>query len=80
MSENTSTEKEQRSLLKSTSGMAFATFLSRILGVIRVRLESAVLGGGETASAWFLAFSIPNLLRRVLGEGALSTSLIPLIA
>lgn len=80
MSEINSSEKEQSSLLKSTSGMAFATFLSRILGVIRVRLESAVLGGGETASAWFLAFAIPNLLRRVLGEGALSTSLIPLIA
>ena len=80
MSENNNSETERKSLLKSSSGMAFATFLSRILGVIRVRLESAVLGGGETASAWFLAFSIPNLLRRVLGEGALSTSLIPLIA
>lgn len=67
-------------ILKSSAGMAFATFLSRILGVVRVRLESTVLGGGEVASAWFLAFAIPNLLRRVLGEGALSTALIPLIA
>ena len=80
MSENNNSETERKSLLKSTSGMAFATFLSRILGVVRVRLESAVLGGGEIASGWFLAFAIPNLLRRVLGEGALSTALIPLIA
>ena len=60
--------------------MGFATFLSRLLGVIRVRLESTVLGGGEIASGWFFAFAIPNLLRRVLGEGAVSSALIPLIA
>ena len=60
--------------------MAFATLLSRILGLLRVRLESTVLGGGEVASGWFFAFAIPNLLRRVLGEGAIANALIPLIA
>ena len=60
--------------------MAFATLLSRILGLFRVRLESTVLGGGEVASGWFFAFAIPNLLRRVLGEGAIANALIPLIA
>ena len=76
--------KEEKSsgskLLKSSFGAAFATLLSRILGLLRVRMEAAVLGGGSFASAWFLAFMIPNLFRRLLGEGALGTALIPLIA
>lgn len=60
--------------------MALATLLSRLLGLARVKLESLVLGGGEIASGWFLAFAIPNLFRRLLGEGALGTALIPLVA
>lgn len=80
MSSQENSGESRKSILKSSSGMAFATLLSRILGVVRVRLESTVLGGSGVASAWFLAFAIPNLLRRVLGEGALSTALIPLIA
>ena len=80
MSSQENSGESRKSILKSSSGMAFATLLSRILGVVRVRLESTVLGGSGVASAWFLAFAIPNLLRRVVGEGALSTALIPLIA
>jgi hypothetical protein len=67
-------------LLKSSFGVALATFASRICGLLRVRLESAVLGGGALASGWFLAVTIPNLFRRLLGEGALGTALIPLMA
>lgn len=67
-------------LLKHSYALAFATLLSRLLGLIRVRLEASVLGGGAIASAWFLAFSIPNLFRRLLGEGALAAALTPLIA
>ncbi len=80
MSDEARKNTGKKAILKNSSGMASATFLSRILGLLRVRLEAAVLGGGEIASAWFLVFAIPNLLRRVLGEGALSTALIPLIA
>ena len=75
-----SADNSKKNLLKSSSGMALATLLSRMLGVIRVRLESTVLGGGEIASGWFFAFAIPNLLRRVLGEGAIANALIPLIS
>ena len=67
-------------LLKSSFGTAAATFTSRICGLLRVRLEASVLGGDALASAWFLAQMIPNLFRRLLGEGALGTALIPLIA
>ena len=73
-------EKGFSHLLKSSFGVGGATLLSRILGLVRVRLEATVLGGGEFASGWFLAFAIPNLLRRLLGEGALGTALIPLVA
>ena len=67
-------------LLKSSFAVALATFASRVCGLLRVRLESAVLGGGALASGWFLAVTIPNLFRRLLGEGALGTALIPLVA
>ena len=80
MSEAKQENSSGKTLLKSSSGMAFATLMSRILGLLRVRLESTVLGGGEVASGWFFAFAIPNLLRRVLGEGAIANALIPLIA
>ena len=68
------------SIFKSVGGVAFATFCSRVLGLVRVRLEAMVLGGGELASGWFMAFAIPNLLRRILGEGALGNALMPLVA
>ena len=67
-------------LLKSSVGVALATLASRILGLLRVRLEAMVLGGGEMASSWFLAFAIPNLLRRILGEGALGNALMPIVS
>ena len=61
-------------------GLSGVTLLSRILGLLRVRLEAEVLGGGAVASAWYLAFSFPNLLRRLFGEGALGTALMPIVA
>lgn len=73
-------ENDRGQLLKSSLGVALATLLSRMLGLVRVKLESLVLGGGEVASGWFLAFMVPNLFRRLLGEGALGTALIPLVA
>ena len=68
------------SLLKPSLLIGAVTLASRLLGLIRARLEATVLGGGAVASAWLLAFSIPNLFRRLLGEGALGTALTPLIA
>ena len=74
-------EKSNRSqLLKSSFGTALATLASRALGLLRVALEARVLGGGDICSAWHFATSIPNLFRRLLGEGALGAALIPLIA
>lgn len=71
--------KHQSSILKHILNMAFATLLSRVLGLFRVMFESMTLGGGTLASAWQLAFMIPNMFRRLLGEGALGTALIPVL-
>ena len=71
---------DKTALLRPSLAIGAVTLLSRLLGLLRVRLEATVLGGGAVASAWFLAFSIPNLFRRLLGEGALGTALTPLIA
>ena len=68
------------SILKKAFSLAGATFASRILGLIREILMAAVLGGGALASAWTFAFRIPNLFRRIFGEGLLGTVLVPLIA
>ena len=69
-----------RKLLKSSMNVAFATVISRILGFLRVILEAKFLGGGALASAWFLAFMLPNSLRRILGEGAMGSVVVPLLS
>ncbi len=71
---------ERRSLLRHSFNISLITLLSRLLGLVRVRLEAVVIGGGAVASGWFFAFSLPNLFRRLLGEGALGQALIPLVA
>jgi putative peptidoglycan lipid II flippase len=62
------------------SQVAGWTFASRILGLIRDILLFAVLGTGMVNSAFILAFSLPNLFRRLLGEGALTSSTLPVLA
>lgn len=67
-------------LLKNSFGVSLATLASRILGLLRVKLEAMAIGGGLTASIWFTALMIPNLFRRLLGEGALGSALTPVLA
>ncbi len=56
------------------------TFLSRILGLVREMIASNYFGAGTIWAAWKVAFTIPNLFRKLLGEGALSAAFIPLYA
>jgi putative peptidoglycan lipid II flippase len=56
------------------------TFVSRILGMIREIVAAHFFGAGAVWSAFQYAFTIPNLFRKLLGEGALSASFIPLYA
>jgi putative peptidoglycan lipid II flippase len=65
-------------MLKSSGAMGAATLLSRILGMAREVLYANFMGAGWVAAAFKLAFMIPNLFRRLLGEGALTAAFIPI--
>ena len=64
-------------MLKSTGAMAGATLASRVLGMVREICYARFMGDGLVAGAFVLAFMIPNLFRRLLGEGALMAAFIP---
>ena len=57
--------------------MGGATLLSRIFGFLRDMIVAQFFGAGMATDAFFVAFRIPNLLRRLVGEGALTASFIP---
>ena len=58
--------------------VAAATLLSRIFGLVRDLVTAYFFGAGMAADAFFVAFRIPNLLRRLVAEGALTVSVIPI--
>lgn len=58
-------------------GVAALTMTSRVFGLVRDSLLAARYGAGFAFDAWNVAFLLPNLLRRVLAEGALSVSMVP---
>ena len=64
-------------MLKSSGAMAGATLASRLLGMVREICYARFMGDGLVAGAFVLAFMIPNLFRRLLGEGALTAAFIP---
>ena len=64
-------------MLKSSGSMAAATLISRLLGMVREVVYARFMGDGWVAGAFQLAFMIPNLFRRLLGEGALTAAFIP---
>jgi len=65
-------------MLKSSGAMGAATLASRLLGMVREMAYARFMGDGWVAGAFTLAFTIPNLFRRLLGEGALTAAFIPL--
>jgi len=65
-------------MLKSSGSMAAATLTSRLLGMVREMVYAQFMGDGWVAGAFQLAFMIPNLFRRLLGEGALTAAFIPI--
>lgn len=58
--------------------MSVAVFFSRILGLVRDQVMAAYFGTSFVNDAFNVAFNIPNLLRRLFGEGALSTAFVPI--
>ncbi|GAA0231744.1 MAG: murein biosynthesis integral membrane protein MurJ [Methylophaga sp.] len=67
-------------LFKSTAVVSVMTFLSRILGFIRDIVIARMFGAGLGADVFFVAFKIPNFLRRLFAEGAFSQAFIPVLA
>ena len=67
-------------LIRSTAIVSAATTASRFLGLIREQLFAALLGAGLWADAFVVAFRIPNLLRDLFAEGALSAAFVPTFA
>jgi putative peptidoglycan lipid II flippase len=66
--------------LKSTGTTGFATLLSRLTGLVRDTLMAQALGAGLVSDAFYVAFKIPNFLRRLFAEGAFSQSFVPVIS
>src|SRR2546427_11684082 len=67
----------QHGVLRAVGVIAAATLASRVLGFVRDMVVARAFGAGPVTDAFFVAFRIPNLLRRLLAEGALSTAFIP---
>ena len=65
-------------MLKASGAMAAATLMSRILGMVRVMVYARFMGDDWVAGIFTYAFQIPNLFRRLLGEGALTAAFIPI--
>ena len=68
---------EHRKIAKAATVVGGATLLSRVFGFIRDMVVAQFFGAGLATDAFFVAFRIPNLLRRLVGEGALTASFIP---
>jgi putative peptidoglycan lipid II flippase len=67
-------------LMKASGTIGGLTLVSRILGFVREMIFARVMGAGMAADAFALAFLIPNLFRRLFGEGAFSAGFVPLFA
>ena len=64
-------------VLKAAGAMGAATFISRIMGLVREQVFAIMFGAGNMTDAYNVAFRIPNLLRDLFAEGAMSASLVP---
>ncbi len=70
-------EQDRRGITRAAGLLGGLTLLSRVSGLIRDMVISAVFGASSGADAFFVAFRIPNLFRRVVGEGAASAAFVP---
>jgi putative peptidoglycan lipid II flippase len=71
---------EHKTLIKNAWKTSFGTMLSRILGYIRDMIVAYFFGTGALADAFYVAFKIPNLFRRIFGEGSFSAAFVPVFS
>ena len=69
-----------RSLLKSGIVVSFFTLLSRVFGLTRDIVIANFIGASAGADAFFVAFKIPNFLRRLFAEGAFAQAFVPVLS
>ena len=74
---NFNLNRESKGLIFSTLKMALATFLSRILGLVREQVMAFYFGASGVTDAFLVAYRIPNLLRDLFAEGAFSSAFVP---
>lgn len=72
--------KKGSRLLSSSTLVSAMTLLSRVLGLVRDILIAQFLGAGSSADAFFVAFKVPNFLRRLFAEGAFSQAFVPVLS
>lgn len=66
--------------MKSGMVVATMTMMSRVLGLVRDIIFARFIGAGAQADAFFLAFKIPNFLRRLFAEGAFAQAFVPVLS
>lgn len=67
-------------LLRSSAVVSVMTLLSRVLGMARDMVVANYFGSGAAADAFFIAFKIPNFLRRLFAEGAFAQAFVPVLS
>src|SRR5438094_10397859 len=72
-----SSPSHERQVIGALGSIGAATLASRVLGFARDMVVALAFGAGPITDAFFVAFRIPNILRRLLAEGALSPAVIP---
>src|SRR5260221_13907846 len=68
---------QQRSLARHAGLTGAATLASRVLGLVRDQVLAAFFGAGNDMDAFVVAFRIPNLVRDLFAEGAMSAAFVP---
>src|SRR2546427_3664207 len=71
---------KERGLIRAAGSMSVMTMLSRIAGYFRDSLQATILGAANSSDAFVIAYRIPNMLRRLVAEGALTSAFVPTFA
>ncbi len=71
---------EQRQIMRNSQIMMAVTSVSRVFGLIRDQVIAYLLGTSRWADVWNLAFMLPNMFRRLIAEGAMSSAFIPIFS
>ena len=67
-------------IFKTLANVGGMTTISRVLGFLRDSIIASIFGAGMSTDAFFVAFKIPNLLRRISAEGAFTQAFIPVLS